>query len=176
MGDRVVDFSFRNRKEAAAELKRQEQTARDLLALEKFEAALGVYEFLAKHPKVNTWRVLVEKSSYNDEGLYEGVYADYTTAEKQEMAEGEYDYEDDIDDVKKGINAALAGYFKKHGNENSLCFPSGGYKNGNAGFAKFVRDFIGGEYPELWRAEVERRVLAETTQDGTAVPAQKPRV
>lgn len=164
----MVNFGLRTAKEAREEAKKWESLRKDIDALGRVAAALDVYEVLAKHPEVTEWGVRVEKSYYNDDGLYEGAYADYVTAKKPEMCpEGdEYEYpdEDDLTPIHQALNAALTKYQQENAAEGQSVFPSGVYPNGLKGLEKFLRDFAGKEYAAQWKAGVEAEQIGASAE------------
>lgn len=161
----LVKFDFKSAKEAEKEFEKLKGLKAEIEAVERLGVALALYEHLAEHPEVTRWAVVFEKSYYNDDGLYEGAYADYLTKEKREMASDgdEYAYPDDTDEIQDGLNSILTAYHQGHGSDDSWVFPHKVYDSGPKGFERFAEDFAGKEYFARWRAQTEGRAIGEAT-------------
>lgn len=162
----MVNFELTNVKEAQDEAKKWEELKKDIAALDKVVAALEIYDFLAKHPKVKTWGVVMEKAEYNDEGLGEGVYADYTAKGKEEMCGryDEYDYPDCPDEIHEGLNRILSAHWGYTEGE----YPSVAYASGQKGMLKFIQDHAGEKYAKMVAAGLEKKEIGKA-----ALPAAK---
>lgn len=160
-----VDFAAATSEQAKAEYERLAPLTADIEAIEKIQVALAVYEALAKHPHVETWAVVFEKDYYDDEGLYEGAYADHTADDRPEMCDPDEQYQYDGDHpVNRDINAALEPYFAKHANGDQRVFPDESFSaRRDVGLKRFIAEFAGVKYANLWESQTEAQAIAEAT-------------